>query len=72
MVKPVEILQVILDSMHRYPQSCVGTGQNLATPRLMRNCGKRILSLHCMLYVHLYMRKHAYAIQGSSCPVLMI
>ena len=34
--------------------------QNLATPHLMRNCGS-VLSLHCMLYVRLYMRKHAYA-----------
>ena len=28
-------------------------GQDLATPHLMRNCGKRILSLHCTLYVRL-------------------
>ena len=27
-------------------------GQDLATLHLTRNCGKRILSLHCMLYVH--------------------
>ena len=28
-------------------------GQDLAMPHLMRNCGKRIQSLHCTLYVHL-------------------
>ena len=28
-------------------------GQDLATPHLMRNCGKRILSLDCTLYVRL-------------------
>ena len=28
-------------------------GQDLDTPHLMRNCRKRILSLHCTLYVHL-------------------
>ena len=26
-------------------------GQDLATPHMMCNCRKRILSLHCMLYV---------------------
>ena len=26
-------------------------GQDLATLHLMRNCGKHILSLHCMLYI---------------------
>ena len=28
-------------------------GQDLATPHLLHNCGKHILSLHCTLYVHL-------------------
>ena len=34
-------------------------GQDLATPHLMCNCGKRILSLHCTLYVCLCMYKVA-------------
>ena len=37
-------------------------GQDLATPHLMRNCGKHILSLHCTLYVHQCVRKPAYNI----------
>ena len=43
-------------------QSCVGTQARLATPHLMRNCGKRILSLYSTLYVRLRVCKHAYAI----------
>ena len=39
-------------------------GQDLATPHLMHNCRKRILSLRCMLYVHLCVRKCAYSIYG--------
>ena len=35
-------------------------GQDLATPHLMRNC-RSVLSLHCMLYVRLYVCKHACA-----------
>ena len=50
-------------------------GQNLATPHLMRSCGS-VLSLHCTLYVHLYVHKHAYAglraRRASSCSVLVI
>ena len=37
-------------------------GQDLAMPHLMRNCEKHILSLHCMLYIRLCVRKHAHAI----------
>ena len=37
---------------------------DLATPHLIRNYGKHILSLHSMLYVRLCMHKHTYAIQG--------
>ena len=53
--------------------------QDLAMLHLMRNCRKRILSLHCMLYVRPCKRKHAYAIYRgleachvSSRPVLVI
>ena len=50
-------------------------GQDLATLHLMHNCGS-ILSLHCMLYVRLYVRKHTYAglraCHASSRPVLTI
>ena len=37
-------------------------GQDLAKPHLMCNCGKRILLLLCMQYVHLCVSKHAYVI----------
>ena len=51
------------------------SGQDLATPHLIRNCGS-VLSLHCTLYVRLYVRKHAYAglkaCRTSSRPVLAI
>ena len=45
-------------------------GQDLATPpHLMHNCGKRILSLHCMLYVRLCVphlsRKFTYLVMVS-------
>ena len=40
--------------------------QDLASPHLMRNCRKLILSLHCMLYVRLCVRKYAYGIHGVS------
>ena len=52
----------MLTIRHRCLQSCVGPRQDLATPHLMHNCRKRILSLHCTLYIRLCMRKHAYAI----------
>ena len=58
-------------TMHRHPHigACRAAwepGQDLATLHLMRNCGKRILSQHCTLYVHLLMCvcKHTYAIYG--------
>ena len=50
------VLIVITPCAHRCLESCVGPGQDLATPHFMRNCGKRILSLHC----------------GSSRPVFVI
>ena len=44
-------------------------GQDLATPHLMRNCGKCILSLHCTLYVRLCVphlsRKITYLVMVS-------
>ena len=50
-------------------------GQDLAMPHLIRNC-RSVLSLHCRLYVRLYVRKHAYAglraCRASSRPVLVI
>ena len=54
-------------------QCCVGTRVRLGyAAYLMRNYGKRVLSLHCKLYVRvcthmLYAGDHA-----SSCPVLVI
>ena len=47
---------------HRRLQNRVGTQQDLATPHLMHNCGKRILLLHCKPYVCLCVCEHAYAI----------
>ena len=50
-------------------------GQILGTPHLMFDCGS-VLSLHCTLYIRLYVRKHAYAglraCRASSHPVLVI
>ena len=58
---------------------CIGTsravwvpGQDLATRHLMRNCGKRILSLHCALYVCLCTRMLYAGDHVSLCPVLVI
>ena len=47
-------------------------GQDLATPHLMRNCGKCILSLHCTLYVHLCTHMLDTGDHMSSHPVLVI
>ena len=46
--------------------------QHLAMPHLMRNCGKRILSLHCTLYIHLCMHMLYAGDHVSLRPVLMI
>ena len=47
-------------------------GQDLATLHLMHNCGKRILSLHCMLYICLCTHTLYAGDHVSSWPVLMI
>ena len=42
---------------HRHLQSCVGVPrQDLAMPHLMRNCGKRILSLHSLYAIRTSVR----------------
>ena len=58
---------------------CIGTcravwvpGQDLATPHLMGNCGKRILSLHCMLYIRLCTHMLYAGDHMSLCLVLVI
>ena len=47
-------------------------GQDLATLHLMHNCGKRILSLHCTLYVRLCTHMLYAADRVSSHPILVI
>ena len=47
-------------------------GQDLAMLHLMGNCGKRVLSLHCTLYVHLCTHMLYDGDHVSSHPVLVI
>ena len=47
-------------------------GQDLAMPHSMRNCGKRILSLHCTLYIRLCTHVLYAGDHVSSRPVLVI
>ena len=47
-------------------------GQDLATPHLMCNCGKRILSLHCTLYICLWTHMLYTDDHVSLRPVLVI
>ena len=68
--------------LHARVCACIGAcravwvpGQDLAAAHFNRNCGS-VLSLHCILYVRLYVHKHAYAglraRSVSSRPVLVI
>ena len=51
-VSSIETL--VVSKQHRRLQSCVGTGQDLTTPYLMRNCGR----VFCHYTIRAYARKY--------------
>ena len=72
------VLTCLFSGLH-YLQYCIGTcravwvpGQDLATPHLMYNCGKLILSPHCTLYVSLCMVRTGGMPCVFACPVSVI
>ena len=62
---------LVVSKQHRRLQSCVGTGQDLTTPYLMRNCGR----VFCHYTIRAYARKYYIGDLGachmSSRPVLI-
>ena len=75
MTTPFILNLVTVSTEHLFIGTCRAVWvprQDLSTPHLMCNCGKRILSLHCMLYVRLCTHNMLYAGEHVSLRSVLV